>query len=171
MFFLNLLQNLEKSVFVSAIDRTSTALERSRAYCSIIIASSALVLDQLQHKLERTHAAGSTTDGLAHLCSIAHYLHSSAPLQTAPKWTSTWNFAKFMFGLFCEFLFLIFVVFVCFIRFPYLKKNGCCFMWGMLNSEGETWISQLVIFMLLIVVGFQILPTTDVVFLCQKIYQ
>ena len=34
MFFLNLLQNLEKSVPVSAIDRTSTMLEHTHAYHS-----------------------------------------------------------------------------------------------------------------------------------------
>ena len=37
-------------------------------------------------------------------------------------------------------------------------------MWGMLNSEGEAWISWLVIFMLLIVVRCQILPTTFRIF-------
>ena len=37
-------------------------------------------------------------------------------------------------------------------------------MWGMLNSEGEPWISRLVIFMLLIVVGCQILPATFRIF-------
>ena len=110
-----------RTPYASALSRKSPTLERTHAIGSIIIASSAPALDQLQHKLECTHAAGSTIDRLAHLRSIAHYLCSSAPLQTAPKRTSTWNFAKLMFGLFCEFLFFIFVVFVCFIFFPYLK--------------------------------------------------
>ena len=34
----------------------------------------------------------------------------------------------------------------------------------MLNSEGEAWTSRLVIFMLLLVVGCQILPTTFKIF-------
>ena len=104
--------------YASAFDRRSPTLERTHAVSSIIILSSAPALDQLQHKLECTHAAGNTIDGLVHLRSIAHYLRSNAPLQTAPKQTNTWNFPKLMFGPFYEFLFLIFVVFVCFICFP-----------------------------------------------------
>ena len=95
--------------------RTSPTRERTCAATNIIIAFSAPTLNQLKYKLECMHATGSTIDGSAHQCLITPHLHSSILPQTAIKRTSTWNFAKLMFGLFCEFLFLIFGVFVYFI--------------------------------------------------------
>ena len=72
-------------------------------------------------------------------------------------------------------MFSIFIFLFCIFVYSIVKKKkekrkkpffiffyfyGYCFMWGMLISESKAWIFCLVIFMLLIVVGCQILWTT-----------
>jgi hypothetical protein len=60
------------------LERTTSMFKRTRTVGSINISSNAPALNQLQHKLERTHVAGSTTNKSAHLrsisttCALAH---------------------------------------------------------------------------------------------------
>ena len=128
--------------YASAVDRRSPTLERTRAESGIIIASSTPALDH-KHQLapltdQRIYAESHITCTRAQLCR----LHQNEPtLEILPN--------------------LCLVRFMCFcFVFNFAKQK----VKVMLNSEVEAWIHHSVIFMLIIVVGCQILPTAFRIF-------